>query len=66
MFNFFKKKPELEFVSLLPEVTQLMPIEPTSNIKFDWVKKAVQDYKDIRNQSKNITQRFSHITRCQE
>ena len=64
MFNIFKKKPKLEFVSLLPEVTQLMPIEPTTNVKFDWVKKAVQDYKDIRQQSKNITQRFSHITRC--
>ena len=44
MFNFFKKTPKLEFVSLLPEITQLMPIEPATNIKFEWVKKAVQDY----------------------
>jgi hypothetical protein len=64
MFNFFKKKTQLEFVSLLPEVTQLMPIVPTKDVKYNWVKKAVDDYKNIRSANKTITHKFSHITRC--
>ena len=42
MINFFKKKPKLQFVSFLPELTQLMPIESSKNINgFKWVKNAL-------------------------
>ena len=55
MFNFFRKKePLLEFVSLLPEVAQLMPIEPTKDVKFNWVKEAIKDYKQIREEDDPI------------
>jgi hypothetical protein len=65
MFNFFRKKePVLEFVSLLPEVAQLMPIEPSKDVKYNWVKEAMKDYKKIREEEDPIKFKFSHITRC--
>ena len=62
MINFFKKKPKLQFVSFLPELTQLMPIESSKNIKFKWVKNALADYKKNKNRIK--TDKFVHISRC--
>lgn len=61
MFNFFKK-PKLEFVCLLPEVKQIMPIVPAKEISFEWTKKALSDYKSkIKD---NPYERFTHISRC--
>ena len=64
MLNFFKKKSKLEFVSLIPELTQLMPIESTKDVKFKWVKSALADYKKQKADNPNMTERFTHIARC--
>ena len=45
MFNFFKKKPKVEFVCLFPEIKEIMPITPAGKIKFDWIKPAIDDWK---------------------
>lgn len=63
MFNFLRK-PKLEFVSLLPEVAQLMPIEPSKNVSYKWVKEALSDYKKITNTEEPITNKLTHISRC--
>lgn len=64
MFNFFKKTEKLEFVSLLPEMTQLMPIEPSRQVSYNWLKEAMADYKKIKAQKEPLTERFTHFTRC--
>lgn len=63
--NLFKRKdPKIEFVSLLPEVAQIMPIEPAKNIKYDWLKRAREDYSNQRKADPEPTHKVSHITRC--
>lgn len=62
MINFFKK-PQVEFVTLIPEVMQIMPITPARDIKFDWVKEALADYKKLKTEADG-KEKLTHISRC--
>ena len=62
MFNWFKKKPKIEFVSLFPEITQIMPIVPAGKIKFNWTKSAIEDWKTQQKNTQNS--KLTHIARC--
>ena len=54
MFNFFKKKPKVEFVCLFPEIKEIMPITPAGKIKFDWIKPAIDDWKKTQEEMKEF------------
>ena len=64
LFKFFKKKPTVDFVALLPEVAQIMPIEPAKNVKFSWLKEAMANYQQMKKANPTPNHKFSHITRC--
>lgn len=60
-----KPQNKLEFVSLLPEVTKIMPIIPASKQQYNWVKKAYENYKKSDYKDKNSnSDRFTHVMRC--
>jgi len=61
---FKRKEPKVEFVSLLPEVAQIMPIEESKNVKYKWWADAVADYKKQRQDEPKLHRKFSHVTRC--
>ena len=48
-----KPQSKVEFVSLLPEVTEIMPIIPASKQQYNWVKKAYENYKNSDYKGKN-------------
>jgi len=60
-FKIFKK-PKLEFVALLTEVAQIMPILPASKHQWQWAKDALENYK--KEKDNNKTNRFTHVSRC--
>ena len=62
MFNWFKKKPKIEFVSLFPEITQIMPIVPAGKIKFNWTKSAIEDWKTQQKTSEFHRQIYMKAT----
>ena len=64
MFSFFKKKPKVEFVALLPEVNQIMPIIPASKMKFDWIKPAMEDWTKLKEKHEQLPTKLTHIARC--
>ena len=70
MVNFFKKKPKIEFVSINPSVTQLMPIEPAKNVSRVWLKKVIKDFKkqlnEIKESNNNPSPRhtLTNISKC--
>jgi|TARA_X000000950_G_scaffold30789_1_gene33300 hypothetical protein len=63
MLNFFSKKPKLEFVSLMPEVAELMPIIPAREQNFKWTKSALDHYKKIKKETPEQDS-FHHIAKC--
>jgi hypothetical protein len=64
VFNWFKKKPKVEFVCLFPEIKEIMPITPASKIKFDWIKPAIDDWKKTQEEMKNTPVKLTHFARC--
>jgi len=64
MFNIFNKKSKLEFVSLIPELTQTMPIIEAKKQSYTWYKDALQNYKQVRKSQEVLTHKISHIARC--
>ena len=64
MFNFLKKNPKIEFVSLIPSVAQIMPIIPAAEVKRSWLKKAAEDYKKLRQMKPVLNEKEASITRC--
>ena len=60
-----KPQSKVEFVSLLPEVTEIMPIIPATKQQYNWVKKAYENYKNSDYKGKNSnSDRFTHVMRC--
>lgn len=59
----FKKSSKLEFACLIPEVVKTMPIVESNQINFDWLRMAISNWKEVReNSSKHDTPK--HIAKC--
>lgn len=64
MFKFFKKDPKLEFVSIIPSVTQIMPIEPSKSVSRSWLRKVVRDFKQQLKNNPKPRHCITNISRC--
>ena len=64
MFNFFKKNPQIEFISLNPALTQLMPIEPAKKVNRDWLKKAIFDLKKQLKDDPTPKNFITNVSKC--
>ena len=62
--SLFNYAPTVRFVSLMPEVTQLMPIVRSAEARPKWLRKALDDYKNLRSDPQYVMQPNLHITRC--
>lgn len=61
--KFFKSNSKIEFVSLYPEMDKLMPIEPASNIKRQWIIDSSRDYKKQLEDYK-FDKKITNISKC--
>ena len=60
------KDNEIVFYSKEPGPAELYPVIPAGEVKFDWVKKTTQDYKNQKKLLSDIRQEatFSHVRAC--
>ena len=56
----FKRKPKIEFVSLIDGVADAYPVIPASAYKPKWTEAAYKEYKELKQQNPA----FNHITLC--
>lgn len=63
MVNFFRKK-QITFDCLIPGVERLMPMIPAKDFKHQWVKRAMQEYKNERNNPMFGMEKQIHTARC--
>lgn len=63
MMHFFRK-PKITFDCLIPGVERLMPMIPAKEFKHQWVKRAMQEYKDERSNPMFGMEKHIHTVRC--
>lgn len=61
---FFKKKPFVRFVNMMPGVETVHPIIQTKEIKVDWIRQAALSYRNAVKNNNDITKSIPSITKC--
>ena len=61
---FWKKNPTIEFVSLVPGLSDLMPLTKASRKDFKWLENAYKDFSDKKSDFNNSPIQQKHIVRC--
>jgi hypothetical protein len=60
----FKRKPKIEFFSLMPEVAAIAPILPANKFRPEWLVSAGKDYADQKQQPSFGKEKLIHTAKC--
>ena len=60
----FKKRPKLEFFSIVPEITKLAPIMPAHQYKPKWFNKAQEEFVEATKAPEFGMHKFVHTAKC--
>lgn len=58
------RKPKLVFESLIPGVERLMPIVEAKDVKYQWVNKALEEYRQDHKKADFGMNKYAHTARC--
>lgn len=64
LFHMSHKTEKIVFFSVIPEIADLQPITAASKTRPDWLKKATQEYINLKNQENFGKKQLNHVVKC--